>query len=243
MVRITKDIIRRKSEHNEGTMAELEEISSHQMEIEKIENIGSLCPKLKILYLQNNIIGKLENLRHLKDLEYLNVALNNIVKIEGLASCEFLNKLDLTVNFIDVDTYEASVANLKKNRHLSDIYILGNPACEWEGHRDYLIARVPQLKRIDGKAVTRSERIKAAQRVDDLQAQLRVLAVDKMTEKAAAANELPQPRATSGDDDLCEHTPEVRTEIYREMAEQKAEKEEEEKSEGRGSETMPQSMR
>ena len=66
MVRITADLIRRKSEHNDGTMADLEEIALHQLEIEKIERIGTLCRRLQILYLQNNIIGKLENLQHLK---------------------------------------------------------------------------------------------------------------------------------------------------------------------------------
>ena len=39
---------------------------------------------IKILYLQNNIIPKLEGLSKLKELEYLNIALNNIPRIEGL---------------------------------------------------------------------------------------------------------------------------------------------------------------
>ena len=42
------------------------------------------CRFLKIVYLQNNLISKLENLHRLKRLEYLNVALNNIQKIENL---------------------------------------------------------------------------------------------------------------------------------------------------------------
>ena len=46
--------------------------------------LGTTCRKLKILYLQNNIISKMENLHHMKDLQYLNLALNNIEKIEGL---------------------------------------------------------------------------------------------------------------------------------------------------------------
>ena len=47
MVRLTHNLIRKKSEHNEGTMSDLEEISLHQLEIEKIENLD--CKKLKIL--------------------------------------------------------------------------------------------------------------------------------------------------------------------------------------------------
>ena len=42
----------------------------------------------------------LENVSRLKKLEYLNVALNNIEKVENLEGCESLNKLDLTVNFV-----------------------------------------------------------------------------------------------------------------------------------------------
>jgi protein TilB len=63
----------------------MEEISLHQEELEGInEVLGMTCRKLKILYLQNNLIPKMENLYHLKDLEYLNLALNNVQKIEGL---------------------------------------------------------------------------------------------------------------------------------------------------------------
>lgn len=84
MVRLTEAVIRQKAEHHDGILADLEEISLHQLEIERIENIGTLCRKLQILYLQNNIIPKIENIHHLKDLRYLNLALNNITKIEGL---------------------------------------------------------------------------------------------------------------------------------------------------------------
>lgn len=38
---------------------DLEEITLHQLNIEKIDTIGRVCPKLKILYLQNNLIGKI----------------------------------------------------------------------------------------------------------------------------------------------------------------------------------------
>lgn len=44
----------------------------------------------------------MENLYKLRELEYLNLALNNIKVIEGIENCESLMKLDLTVNFIDL---------------------------------------------------------------------------------------------------------------------------------------------
>ena len=54
----------------------------------------------------------------LKNLQYLNLALNNIERIENLEGCEFLNKLDLTVNFVGELT---SVENLIENIHLKEL--------------------------------------------------------------------------------------------------------------------------
>lgn len=84
---------------------DLEEISLHQMDIESIENLDLYCRHIKILLLQNNLIDKMENLNKLRELEYLNLALNNIEIIEGLGNCESLNKLDLTCNFIQTESF------------------------------------------------------------------------------------------------------------------------------------------
>ena len=69
---ITRALIRKRSEHNEGIISTLEEISLHQEELCAIsEVLGTTCRKLKILYLQNNCIDKMQHLHHMKDLEYL----------------------------------------------------------------------------------------------------------------------------------------------------------------------------
>ena len=86
-MRLTEDLIRKKSEHNDGVLEDLEEVSLHQLEIERLENLGA-CKKLRIAYLQNNIIPRIENLHHCKELRYLNLALNNISRIEGLGCVE-----------------------------------------------------------------------------------------------------------------------------------------------------------
>ncbi|VUZ45041.1 unnamed protein product, partial [Hymenolepis diminuta] len=62
MVRITKDLVRKRAEHNEGEICTLEELTLHQQDIEKIEFLNKNCTKLKILYLQNNLISRIENL-------------------------------------------------------------------------------------------------------------------------------------------------------------------------------------
>ena len=160
MNRMTLKLIRKRAEHNEGIISTLEELTLHQEELVAIEPcLGTTCRKLKILYLQNNIISKIQHLHHLKDLEYLNMALNNVSKIEGLDKCEFLNKLDLTVNFVDVDELEASMDHLADREHLKDLYMMGNP-CEanWPGFKNYVIARLPQLQFLDGEAITAASR-------------------------------------------------------------------------------------
>ena len=56
---VTEDLIRRNAEHNDCVIFSLEELSLHQQEIERLEHIDRWCRDLKILYLQNNLIGKI----------------------------------------------------------------------------------------------------------------------------------------------------------------------------------------
>lgn len=183
MPQITRKLIRKRAEHNEGIVSTLEELSLHQEELEGInEVLGMTCRKLKILYLQNNIIPKMENLSHMKDLEYLNLALNNISKIEGLGNCEFLRKLDLTVNFIDFDTLKESIEHLATRERLQELYMMGNPAGEWKDFNSYVIAKLPQLHSLDGTEITKSMRIKSQQALPRLEKELEDLA-EKCKEK------------------------------------------------------------
>ncbi|EER05647.1 U2 small nuclear ribonucleoprotein A', putative [Perkinsus marinus ATCC 50983] len=173
MPALTEELIRKRAEHNEGILADLEEIALHQEEIEKIEKcLGERCRRIKILLLQNNVIGKLENLNKLKELEYLNVAVNNIEKIEGLERCESLRKLDLTVNFIDIENLKGSITNLEGNYNLEDLYLLGNPCMDWSKARQYVVARLPSLLQLDGTLVTPTERIQARRELPKLEEEL-----------------------------------------------------------------------
>ena len=131
MPRLTEEILRRRAEHNEGMLSNLEEVALHQFEIEKIENLDKLCRHIRILLLQNNIIEKIENVSKLKELHYLNLALNNITMIENLEGCESLHKLDLTANFIDLEHYMKSMENLSKVSSIRELYMTGNPITEY----------------------------------------------------------------------------------------------------------------
>ena len=122
MVLINELELKKRAEHNDGRLFDLEEISLHQLNIRKIENLDKFCRQLRIIYLQDNAITKLENLKRLKCLDYLNVSMNVIETIEGLEGCENLRKLDLTLNFVG---QLSSVLNLRKNQHLEELYLVG----------------------------------------------------------------------------------------------------------------------
>ncbi|KFO62053.1 Protein tilB, partial [Corvus brachyrhynchos] len=136
----------------------------------KLEHLDKWCRDLKILYLQNNLIPKIENVGKLKKLEYLNVALNNIERIENLEGCEELKKLDLTANFIGE---LSSIASLKCNIHLKELFLVGNPCTEFEGYRQFVVATLHQLKYLDSKEIERSERIKALQNYPEVKWKIR----------------------------------------------------------------------
>lgn len=204
MVRITEELVRRRAEHNDGVLHSLREVTLHQFEIERIELLGTLCRHLQILYLQNNLIGRIENLHRLKELEYLNLAVNNVRVIENLDRCENLRKLDLTLNFVGLDALGPSCANLAPCTNLRELYLMGNPCTSFPQWRLYVIGRLPQLESLDGADVTKSERIRARQQYDALQAAL---------DDAIAAEAASNPGAS-----LTQHTPDARTEMYREMA-------------------------
>ena len=161
MVEITQDLLRKRAEHNEMMLSTLEEVSLHQQNIRQISNLDVYCRHLKILYLQNNLIEEIEGLTKLKELEYLNMAVNSIKTIKGIRRCECLNKLDMTLNFVDLEDIEESVEEMEWCENLQELYFTGNPCTDWEHWREYIIAKLPQVMRLDGTDVTRSERLVA----------------------------------------------------------------------------------
>uniref|UniRef100_H2PR83 Leucine-rich repeat-containing protein 6 n=1 Tax=Pongo abelii TaxID=9601 RepID=H2PR83_PONAB len=183
---ITEDLIRRNAEHNDCVIFSLEELSLHQQEIERLEHIDKWCRDLKILYLQNNLIGKIENVSKLKKLEYLNLALNNIEKIENLEGCEELAKLDLTVNFIGE---LSSIKTLQHNIHLKELFLMGNPCASFDHYREFVVATLPQLKWLDGKEIEPSERIKALQDYSVIEPQIREQEKDHCLKRAKLKEE------------------------------------------------------
>ncbi|KAL4479995.1 hypothetical protein ABPG74_020511 [Tetrahymena malaccensis] len=237
MPRITQELLKGRAEHNEGCLSNLEEITLHQFELEKIELLETYCRHLKILYLQNNIIEKMEGLNKLKELEYLNLALNNISKIEGISGCESLKKLDFTVNFIDLEELEDSLINASRCPMLKELYLTGNPCTDWSGYRDFTIATIPQLESLDGKEITPTDRIKANQAYEDLLVDLHhkieMRQIEKQKQEQLKNQQAVVPAGSievNQEDKSNEkqpYTKESRKQMYLEMAQEKEKKERE----------------
>lgn len=84
-------------------------------------------------------------------------------QIENLQSCESLAKLDLTANFVSAPAGLLSVASLRANKALLELYLTGNPCAAHPDYRSFVVASLPQLSKLDGAEVTPSERIAAGQ--------------------------------------------------------------------------------
>ncbi|KAI8832045.1 MCM2/3/5 family-domain-containing protein [Chytridium lagenaria] len=201
---IDEHLIRKRAEHNDGELSTLREVTLHQFDIEKIENLDVYCRNLEILFLQNNLISRIENVGKLKSLKYLNLALNNIKVIENLEGCESLEKLDLTVNFV---ANPLDIERLQANTFLRELYLVGNPVTSVENYRPFTIWTLKQLKSLDGREIEKSERIEAGQIYEKRSQKFRVEETLK-EESAESLEQLKQDFNTK----LTPYTPESRME-------------------------------
>ena len=84
-----------------------------------------------------------------QELRHLNVAVNNLTKVQNLQGCESLAKLDLSVNFIPLAGL-LSLASLQRNGALRELHLLGNPCSQWPRYRGYVVGLLPQLRQLVG---------------------------------------------------------------------------------------------
>ncbi|KAJ3595499.1 hypothetical protein NHX12_004802 [Muraenolepis orangiensis] len=159
-------MVRGRAEHNECVISSLEEVSLHQQDIQRLQHLDRWCRDLKILYLQNNLIPRI--------------------------GCESLQKLDLTVNFVGE---LSSVGSLKHNVHLRQLFLVGNPCSEYQGYRQYVVATLSQLQWLDGQEVSRSERIRAGQGLEEVRRSVRRQEQEYARRRAREREEAQQNRA------------------------------------------------
>lgn len=160
MPRLTLPLLTKGAELNDCALVEAVEVDLHGKGLEAIELVGSVCRRLRVLHLQNNLIPRIQQLHRLKarrslgrpaagwsgeglggcmaverrlsvrrllepiasrlpslsstsihqlallssiplqELEVLNLAVNNIRRVQNLQRCESLRRLDLSLNFV-----------------------------------------------------------------------------------------------------------------------------------------------
>ena len=69
---------------------------------------------------------------------------------QNLQKCESLERLDLTINFVPKAGL-LTLESLAGNDHLRELTLMGNPCTDWPGYREYVIAKLPQLEKLDGQ--------------------------------------------------------------------------------------------
>ena len=67
--------------------------------------------------------------------------------------------------------------------NLQEVYFTGNPCTDWEHFRQYVIAKCPQIMRLDGEDVTRSERLTAKQLLSQHEEELEQIAANNVAKK------------------------------------------------------------
>lgn len=143
----------------------------------KIDNLWMFQGLVKI-QMDNNIIEKIEGLECLVSLEWLDLSFNNIEIVEGLDKLTKLKDLTLFSNRIryieSMDALEGlhvlSLGNnqltdlensvyLRKFRNLRTLNLEGNPFCQREEYRNFVVAHLPYLEFLDYRLI--DEKMKA----------------------------------------------------------------------------------
>lgn len=104
-------------------------------------------------------------------------------RIEGLRRCESLRKLDMTLNFLDLEDLKSSCEELEWNPVISELYLMGNPCLDWADANDYIIAKVDTINRLDGNEITKSMRLAAKNKLEAMEKELEIEAKKKKDTK------------------------------------------------------------
>ena len=141
---------------------------------EFVLDVTSRYKGLESLNLSGNTISKLENLEILKDLRELDVSGNRVSRVEGLGGIPGLNSVSLARNRV-TSIEGAPLARLQRldlshNQvkdfavlealrptlcpALRELHLQGNPIAEEESYRKRVARQLPQLRELDGQALS-----------------------------------------------------------------------------------------
>jgi len=145
-----------------STLKKCVQLSLSSNMIEKITSLSGM-DSLKILSLGRNQIKKIENLDGVADtLEQLWMSYNFVEKLAGIEKLKNLRVLYMSNNVIKS---WAELERLKELENLQEVLLVGNPI--WKTHDEagdwkmQILARLPNLKKLDGAPVDDEDREKA----------------------------------------------------------------------------------
>lgn len=131
--------------------------------IDKIEGLDTLV-NLRTLNLSDNMIQKIEGLSGLRMLDSLQLKRNRIGKygglddVLGLLECPSLTVVDISDNNLDDERILPEV--FEKMPNLSVIYIQGNSVSKKiKNYRKTMISKLPGLKYLDDRPVFEEDRL------------------------------------------------------------------------------------
>jgi len=142
----------------------------------KVDNLWSFTNLVK-LQLDNNIIERIEGLDMLVNLVWLDLSFNNIEVIEGLDKLTKLEDLTLYNNRIqkienmdslkelhvfsignnDIKELE-NVTYMRRFKKLQTLNMGGNPVCENENYKIFIVAHLPMLEYLDYRLVDKTSK-------------------------------------------------------------------------------------
>ncbi|NWT17985.1 DRC3 protein, partial [Vireo altiloquus] len=157
-----------------GENINFKDVTELQLSFKRILQIDNLwrLENLTKLQLDNNVIEKIEGLESLVHLVWLDLSFNNIEVIEGLDTLVKLQDLSLYSNRISkiehMDTLQElqifsigknnltvleDVVYLRRLKYLRTLNLSGNPFCNQEHYRLFVVAHLPSLVYLDFKLV------------------------------------------------------------------------------------------
>eukprot|EP00854_Cymbomonas_tetramitiformis_P014094 gene14094-16667_t len=135
----------------------LEELSLEDNRIVQVEGLSTLT-SLKLLDLGKNKISRVENLENLTWLTQLSVEDNEIECLAGLTQLSCLMELYIGNNRI---AEMREVQQLKDLPKLIILDLLGNPLCQCQDYRLYVVYHLRKLKVLDGMGIEATEQAAA----------------------------------------------------------------------------------
>ncbi len=134
-----------KAEKQADMLFKLTHIHLDRENIFEIDNLAEYLGPITNLYLQHNLIRKIENLEFLTNLKFLVLSNNQIEKIENLKALKQLKFLDLSNNKIE----KFNVNELPISLVILDLR--GNKCLEDEIEMKKLMANLKNIKQINGE--------------------------------------------------------------------------------------------